>query len=76
MDDPIPLDDVLIAGAPCECEFTPDPADEDWESHHYLRRCSSCEVMAWSLHCPHDGVQSKCGACGSRLPNSPDGGRR
>lgn len=64
--EPQPLDDILANPSECNCEFTEDALDEG-DSFSYLRRCSACQRTAWSLHCPHDGIQSTC-VCGARLP--------
>jgi hypothetical protein len=45
----------------CTCTYTPYD-DGDTDSVHYLRR------WWYSLHCPHDGVQGQCAACGARAP--------
>lgn len=55
----------------CDCEFTPDPEDPDEDTiekaWHYLRRCARCGCVFWSLHCLHDGVQSRCPDCHNYL---------
>lgn len=56
---------------------TPDeplPRDEG-ESWHYRRTCVDCGHMWWGLHCPHDGAQNPCPACGKRpetITTTPD----
>lgn len=68
----IPLDWRSDITGECNCEFTPYYPDEgDEESWHYLRACRECGEWLWSLHCPHDGCQSKCGACGARMEQLP-----
>ena len=62
--DNLPLDDLQL-GEDCDCEFTPDDGDPTFWVN-YLRRCPQCSELVWSLHCPHDGIQSRC-ACGARL---------
>lgn len=51
----------------CECEFERDPQDvnED-DPWHYRRRCDNCSGEWFSLHCPHDGIQTPCPKCGTR----------
>ena len=39
------------------------------ELMHYHRTCLSCGENWWGLHCPHDGIQNPCSACGMR-PNT------
>lgn len=66
---PVPIDDTIIPGAPCECQFTPDPDDPnavEYGSWHYLRRCEHCRGTWWGLHCPHDLKQNPCINCGQR----------
>lgn len=48
-----------------DCEFDPYDEDPD-ESYHFKRVCRACGYVFWSLHCPHDGVQSACPNCGIR----------
>lgn len=67
-----PLDDRIehgVAAEECDCEFTPYEhiTEESW---HYLRRCQKCGKLRYSLHCPHDGVQSRCD-CGERYQSVP-----
>ena len=65
---PPAIDDTLVPGQPCACEFTPYPAgseDEGEESWHYLRRCQACRHLWYGVHCPHDGVQNPCPKCGA-----------
>jgi hypothetical protein len=61
-----PVDDQALTDA-CVCTYTP-VDDEDTDSVHYLRRCGRCHQTWYSLHCPHDGVQGQCRACGARGP--------
>lgn len=52
----------------CDCDelmLAHDPHET-----HYYRECQRCGARWWSLHCPHDGHQSRC-ECGERLRNTP-----
>lgn len=33
---------------------------------HYQRTCLNCGKTWWGLHCPHDGYQNPCPACGTK----------
>ena len=46
----------------CDCEFDY-PEEDSW---HYLRTCEACGHQWGGLHCPHDGYQNPCPACGIR----------
>lgn len=49
----------------CDCE--PDCGGEVPYAHtHFLRTCEFCGNQWEGLHCPHDGYQNPCGACGKR----------
>ncbi len=62
-----PIDDSVVAGEPCECEFTPYNDDDESESStHYFRRCQFCQHAWYGLHCPHDGYQNPCENCGQK----------
>lgn len=63
-----PLDDFVVLSLDCDCEFTPYDNDPDEDSWHYKRRCYHCGETWYSLHCPHDGFQNPCPACGGRTP--------
>jgi len=39
---------------------------DDDELTHFLRTCGACGNQWAGLHCPHDGVQNPCPACGVR----------
>lgn len=61
----------------CNCEFDAyehhegEVIDElDLSSWHHKRTCGGCGTVWWSLHCPHDGIQHPCPACGWRLPGT------
>lgn len=45
---------------PCTCKLDGDP------SWHYRRTCERCGEIWYGLHCPHDGYQRRCPACGVR----------
>ena len=71
----IPAFDDIMLPLECNCEFTAlKPEDEDYDATdppnyggwHYKRRCLNCNNERWSLHCPHDGIQSRC-ECGTRF---------
>ena len=65
-----PLDDIVDDGdfdGDCSCDFSPIQSDPEGDLY-YLRRCAICRAVIHSLHCPHDGVQSRC-SCGARLPS-------
>ena len=53
----------------CDCEFTPYDDGDTEPSVHYLRLCPSCGFSWWGLHCPHDGIQNPCPACG-KIPET------
>ena len=66
-----PLDDYVVEGDECNCKATPYDQfypDPDWMPVHYRRRCEGCGNTWFSTHCPHDGYQNKCSACGTRAP--------
>lgn len=47
----------------CQCE--PDAPNEDGSAPYmYVRTCGGCGFCWESSHCPHDGVQNPCPACG------------
>lgn len=56
----------LIDDGVCDCEFSPELADEGFESCLYLRLCAGCGCTWGGLHCPHDGAQNPCPECGVR----------
>ena len=60
----------LLAGLPwphgCECEPDAEPDEPGEPRTHYVRTCAACDGQWEALHCPHDGVQNPCPACGRR----------
>jgi len=56
----------------CGCEFDPRYAEGKWPSVHYHRVCSKCGHEWAGLHCPHDGYQNPCPACGVRPQPTTD----
>lgn len=56
----------------CDCEFDPkwagpeENGGDGEESWHFTRTCAFCGTEWAGLHCPHDGYQNPCPACGLR----------